>query len=169
MSAIQSVGSPHMGALQQRLHHGAQAAPLAGPPPQVQGRFHSLAESAGLDPSRLGDLKEQIRVAVDAVRGDDGSIERTAVKDALKGVLNDNGIDPAQLRSQLQSMFQQAGLPPAARLQGPVGAGDAGSAQQNLLDALGADDGAEGTAGDTVSLVHLLENLPKGSLLNTVA
>jgi hypothetical protein len=64
-------------------------------------------------------------------------------------------------------MFQQAGFSPAARLQGsPVG-GEAGTARQDLLNEMYAE-GAE-ASGNTVSLFQLLENLPKGSLVNTAA
>jgi division protein CdvB (Snf7/Vps24/ESCRT-III family) len=133
----------------------------------VQGRFQSLAESAGLNSSQLGDIKEQMRAAVENARGDDGAIDRAALKEAASGILKDNGIDPEQLRSKLQGMFQQAGFSPAARLQGsPVG-GEAGTARQDLLNEMYAE-GAE-ASGNTVSLFQLLENLPKGSLVNTAA
>lgn len=169
MSAVQNVGSSNLAALQQRLQRGAQPAPFQGPPPQVQGRFQSLAESAGLDSSQLGDIKEQMRAAVENARGNDGSIDRAALKETVSGILKDNGIDPEQLRAKLQGMFQQAGFSPAARPKGsPVG-GEFGTARQVLLNELNADEGAEATSGNTVSLLQLLENLPKGSLVNTAA
>ena len=171
MSAIQSVGSPNLAALQQRLQQGGGPAPFERPPPELQAQFRSFAESAGIDPSQLGDLQEQIRSAVDTVRGADGSIDPRDVKEAVSGVLNDNGIDPEQLRSQLQGVFQQAGFSPAAGLQGFPSLGEAAGTQQDLLDALFADDDdtAESNGDDAVSLLQLLENLPKGSLVNTAA
>ncbi|MEM7756016.1 MAG: hypothetical protein AAF297_10315 [Planctomycetota bacterium] len=138
----------------------------------MQAQIQSFAESAGINPSKLSDLQEQIRSAVDGAKSADGSIDPSAIKDAVSGVLNDNGIDPEQLRSQLQGVFQQAGLSPSVGgLQGLPGIGDTANTQQDLLDALFADDDdtAESTGDNAVSLLQLLENLPKGSLVNTAA
>jgi len=172
MSAIQSVGAPDLAALQQRLQQGGGPRSFARPAPEMQAQFRSFAESAGIDTSRFGDLQGQIRSAVDGARAPDGSIDPAAVKDAVSGILNDNGIDPQQLRSQLQGVFQQAGFgPTSGGPQGFAGLGETATAQQDLLDTLFAsdDDTAESDGDAAVSLLQLLENLPKGSIVNTAA
>lgn len=105
MSAISSsAGSSQLLYLQQlqKAQGGTQE------PPDFQAEFKSRVEDAakavGVDPAKIPDLVKQIQDAVEQARSSVGSSgdPRSAIRDAVDGVLKQNGIDPAKFRSALE-------------------------------------------------------------------
>lgn len=80
---------------------------------RFEAKFKSAAEDAGIDISKFSDLKSQIETRVgDALKNADGSTDlQSAIDQAVNGVLEDNGIDPEQFKSQMEQVFRSMGAP----------------------------------------------------------
>lgn len=107
MSSVSSItnSSPltYLQQLQQRQAQGEGAQDQA---------VTSALQALGIDSSKASTIEGQIQQAVKNVPSESGnpSDRRTAVQQAIDGVLKNNGIDPAQFKSQLQASFQKLGL-----------------------------------------------------------
>ena len=100
MSAIGSIsGSAQAQQLQDLRRQADQGG--GGIPDEA---FSQAAQAAGLDPSKVDDVKSQIQAAVQqAIQGSSGGDRRAAVENAVDGVLKDNGVDPTAFKKQLQA------------------------------------------------------------------
>ncbi len=156
MSVIGSVGGSSLdlyqilqqSALQQNTQVESGAA--RGEPPSEEQRSEwlehlaeSVAESADLDAEAAADLQEQLEAAVTAAleETDDSSDPRQAVDDAIRGVLEENGLDPEEY------MPERPEPPP---MNGASGAG-------GLLSSLTYY--SSGTTDETQSLMNFLQLL----------
>jgi hypothetical protein len=79
---------------------------------RFQARFEAAAKSIGVDPAKLPDIEKQIQAAVEKAQqsasGTSGSSDpRSAIRDAVNGVLKSNGIDPAQLDAAVKAQGAQ--------------------------------------------------------------
>ncbi len=76
---------------------------------KFQSRFEAAAKSIGVDSAKLPDIEKQIQAAVDKVQqnGAASGDPRSAVRDAVNGVLKSNGIDPTQFDNALKAQAPQ--------------------------------------------------------------
>jgi len=174
MSAISASGGPMLAALQQRFQGsggGGLAALQQQFAPQAQAKLQSFAESAGIDPSQFTDIRDQIQTTVSDVQASGG--DEAAVKDAVRGVLEDNGVDTEKLKSEMQSFMSESGFSPPSG--GIFGGGNFGGgfqfngvgSQSDALSSLfGESDSSE---SDELSLLQMLSQMPKGSVINSFA
>lgn len=113
MSAISNVGSGSLPTLLQQLQQGGGPGSFnrADFQKQRQADFASALQSAGVDPSKIGDIQQQVDAAVQGVRQNGapptGTDQRSAFKAAVDGVLEKNGVDVAKFESALKA--QHAG------------------------------------------------------------
>jgi hypothetical protein len=111
MSAISSSTSGISALLQQpQQTSGTGLFSKAGFAAQRQSEFASALQSAGVDSSKVGDIQSQIDAAIQSVRqngGSSGTDQRTAIKDAVDGVLQKNGVDVSKFDAALKA--QHAG------------------------------------------------------------
>ena len=142
--------------MRQQSTQRAQQPRQQGKPVGVEQRaqFESDAKAAGIDIQGLESLHGEIETAVQgAIQGSDGTTDhRQAVQDAVDGVLKQHGFDPAQLKSQFQSMFESKGVMPPQGFDGATFAGMGG-----------------GIGGGSNPLRELLAQLPNGSLFDQAA
>jgi len=117
MTSVGSVGASGMewiNTLRQTSQQGQEPAamrrsgmrPPAGKGPGVilGGQFDSFAETSGLDSEAAEAVKDEMLMAVrEAVEGAEGSSRREAVQDAIRGVLEENGLDADQFLDQLEA------------------------------------------------------------------
>ncbi|HWB18974.1 MAG TPA: Clp protease N-terminal domain-containing protein [Phycisphaerales bacterium] len=103
----------------------------------MKARFQSALESAGVDSSKIPDIMQQIDDAASKVRSSGG--DRNAVKSAIDGVLNDNGVDVQAFRKALDAHHHKG-----PRQAAPSGANFAAQLQSQFefaLNAVGVDSG----------------------------
>ena len=110
MSAISSIGGTSPLTYLQQLQQRGQDNDHDGDKDQA---FTNALSALGVDPSKASTIQSQIQQAIkDASSNstsDSPTDRRTAVQQAIDGVLKNNGIDPAQFKSQLQAQFQKTG------------------------------------------------------------
>jgi len=135
MSGISGIQGQNWGMQLQRLQ--LRGAGDNGP---VTTPFEHAAESAGLDLSTVEGLRERVQQAVEeAVRGaqsEDPKAAMQAIQEAVDRVLEENGIDPEEIRSRMASAQTGAGPrgteapggpPPGGMRGGPPPGGMTGS------------------------------------------
>jgi anti-sigma regulatory factor (Ser/Thr protein kinase) len=172
----------------------AQARPDSQKPAgnPLDAQFKAVAEALGLTSSQASDLKTQMDEAVQtALQNADGnSNPREAVESAIAGVLNDNGIDVEDFKTQMKAMADKMGLSKSGQGAGPGGTygpppppqggstGDSTSTtssssdsnlsllQQFLQQLSSAQDGNDSDTTSLLSVWQMLQNLPRGSLVN---
>ncbi len=172
MSSISSVGSSISALTQQvQSQSGSRAQhPRGGRPPEptaeMKAQFESAAKSAGIDVDQLNSLQSKIEDAVkNAVDNSSGTDPREAIQSAVETVLKDNGIDPEDLKSKLESVFEK------------MGAGKPGQGTYKPSDNDADDQGASATtlqssntSQDAIgTILRALRTMPAGSLVDAQA
>jgi hypothetical protein len=119
---------------------------------QFASRFAAAAKAVGVNPGKVSDLQSQVQAAIkDASKN--GPPSQQAVRDAVNGVLKQNGIDPAKFEAALQS--QGAGTRHHHRVGGASHAktsrDGATSASQTLVGSLNAQETGTGSLLDVAA------------------
>ncbi|MBN1344743.1 MAG: hypothetical protein JXQ73_18770 [Phycisphaerae bacterium] len=124
MTSIAGVGSSGTELLYMLRQMNAQGQGVSGanqgpPPPPRDGnkpsevlgeQFDLFAEEAGLDSEAAAEIKDQLLTALDeAVQSADGTDPREAAQEAIRSVLEENGLDGNEFLSQFESAM---GPPP---------------------------------------------------------
>jgi division protein CdvB (Snf7/Vps24/ESCRT-III family) len=108
---------------------------------EFESQFKDALVAAGLDSSRLDELKSDVQSAVSAALSQsDGTADpRQTVGDAIKQVLQSYGVDTDKLKTQMKSAMgsRPAGPPPGGR--GPGGKEGFDSKVTDALTAVGVD------------------------------
>ena len=96
MSSISGVSSQGLGLMDQikSQQNGQQS---------WNDQFASLLTQAGADLSKVSDIENQIKTAVQSARQSGGSDPSASVKSAIDKVLTDNGVDPAKFDAAAKS------------------------------------------------------------------
>ena len=111
------VGAAGAGATQHGHHHHGSGA--------MRQAFARAAEEAGVDPSKVADLQKQIDQAVQQARQNGGSGDpRTAIQNAINGVLQKNGIDSTKFDDAMKAEFQKMAAQRKGSRGGPDGDAD---------------------------------------------
>ena len=153
MSSTSQIGSAQMSGSMALKSHGAPRGRPPEPTPEMRAQFESKFESAaqelGIDTDAFKDLREKIDEAVNNVRmnGATQGNTKSAIDDAVNGVLKENGIDPAEFKSQMASIFEKMGMPKPGQ----------------------GGFGADGSSTQGSSSLSLLSNLPTGSFVDATA
>lgn len=118
MSAIGDISSSLMAgssSLQQMsgMPRGRPPEPTAEMKAKFEAKFETAAQEAGLDPEIFKDLRAQIDEAVKSARenASEGTDVKSVIDEAVNGVLKENGIDPAEFKSQMNAIFEKMGMP----------------------------------------------------------
>jgi hypothetical protein len=149
------------------MRGGSMPQPSAEMRQKFEAKFESAAKGAGFDVNQLKDLRSQIESAVqEAASGVTGD-PRSAVESAINGVLEDNGIDPAEFKDKMGAVFEKMGMPtPGSAGFGGGGYSAQGASingnQNELLSKLIASLSGDSSGG-------LFANLPAGSLVDAAA
>jgi hypothetical protein len=136
---------------------------------KFEAKFESAAKDAGFDVGQLKDLRSQIETAVkDASANSTSGDIKGDIESAINGVLEDNGIDPAEFKEKMGGVFEKMGMPkPGSAGFGGGGGYSAGGLSVNgnqsellskLLSLLGGDSSGS-----------IFGNLPAGSLVDAAA
>ena len=106
MSTISSTSLDPQALLLQRLQ---RAQPDPTDTARRQADFEAAATDAGADPTKLAELEQQIQQAIQTAQqnGDTSTDQRAAIQEAVRNVLQQNGVDPAKFEEAMKS--QQAG------------------------------------------------------------
>ncbi|MEM1165155.1 MAG: hypothetical protein AAGI30_02570 [Planctomycetota bacterium] len=187
MSAIASAGSSQLTQILQQFQSQPRSGGASFPQPSAENKaqFQAALEDAGFDTSQLAGLRGELETAVQsALESYDGTGDpRAAIESSITGVLEEAGIDPAELKSSLSSAFESLGLPDPSQFAGAFGAGGGGGVGgisvggsdpneliNTLLESLGEseDEEAQGQSAGS-DLLGYLQNLPPGSLFNRTA
>jgi hypothetical protein len=130
-----------------------------------QGRadFEAKAKAAGIDVNTLKSLHTEMRSAVqDALKNAAPGADRPAtVQQAIDGVLQKHGIDPAKLKQQ----FQAAGLKPPGQYNA---SGKTHSRGHHSGGAKSAQD-ADGDNDGSTAIASALQDANAGSLVDMAA
>lgn len=187
MSAISNVGSSSTLQILQQLssRQSSGSQPTSGfpePSAEVKAQFESAAQRAGINTAQFSELRGQIDTAIQgAVEGLDGSTDpQAAIESAINGVLEKNGIDADQFKSQLESVFSELGVPSpgsfgSSGVYAKPGSNTSGfSTDQNqadLLSALFGNDSDSDSDSDSSGsrIAQAIRNLPVGSLYDAEA
>jgi len=80
---------------------------------QFEAKFGTAAQEAGLDPEMFKELRSQIDEAVKSARDNasEGTDVKSSIEEAVNNVLKDNGIDPSEFKSKMNSIFEKMGMP----------------------------------------------------------
>jgi hypothetical protein len=170
MSAISSSSSGISALLQQSQQtSGPGFFGRAGFAKQRQSDFASALQSAGVDPSKVGDIQSQIDAAVQSVRQDgststSGTDQRAAIKQAVDGVLQQNGVDvtkfDAALKAQHAGHAHRGG---GAKKAGGDGDGDADDGGSAPSVGESQESGSTGAVTLNSQLADLLKSLANGT------
>ncbi len=140
MSAIGNIGSSSVGgaaAFQSKAPpRGRPPEPTAEMKAQFESKFESAAKELGVDASAFKELRSKIEEAVKNARGSasEGTDVKSAIDDAVDAVLEENGVDPAEFKSQMEAVFEKMGMPkPGQGGFGPQAQGDAGGSFMSRL------------------------------------
>ncbi len=169
MSSISSVGSSISAFTQQVQSQGANRPPHGGRPPEptaeMKAQFESAAKSAGIDVDQLNSLQSKIEDAVqNAVESSNGTDPREAIQSAVETVLKDNGIDPEDLKSKLESVFEKMGAnKPGQGTYKPSGSNADQGASATTLQTSNTSQDAIGT------ILRALRSMPTGSFVDAQA
>lgn len=104
--AVSSISPDSQVLLAQRLKDAQTQQDTAARAAQRKADLDSALQAAGADPTKLADLEQQIAEAVQKAREQSGSSTdpRTAIRDAINGVLTQNGLDPAKFDAQMKTL-----------------------------------------------------------------
>ena len=167
MSAISGVGGSQISQIFQQFQQspGGFSALQQQMPAELQSKMESAAQSAGIDPSQFSAIRQDVESVI-------ANLEPGAdPREALGAVFEENGVDPAELKSQMESMMGNLGFSPQG-LQGGFDFG-ASSAQTDLfselLSSLESSDSESSSDNDLSTLVEYMKNLPSGGLVNQFA
>ena len=186
MSAISTMGSTNKSQMIQQLLQQSQATRTqSGPPPQVQAQPQSVAQAAGLDASIIANIQADMKSAIKSALADiDGSTNpRTAVSSAVKEVFEKHGLSPEDFKAKMTYAMNQSDSPLTQSGLGPENIYSSGETSQasepdlltTLLEHLNSSENKsivnedENEDEDAFSMVQFLQNLPAGSLINTLA
>jgi hypothetical protein len=100
MSSVSGVATPGLSLMDQLKTQNQQS--LTGQQ-SWNDQFASMLQQAGADPSKVSDIENQIRTAVQSAKQSGGSDPRASVKQAIDKVLTDNGVDPAKFDAAAKS------------------------------------------------------------------
>ncbi len=117
MSTIGSLNTDtSMTSLLQNLAQRQQGVSRTGGPSEAQkaafdAKFEEAAEAAGVDSDKISGLRDQIQSAItstleEAQSSGDTSSLKDNIKTAVENVLKENGIDPEDLESRLQTAMK---------------------------------------------------------------
>ena len=182
MSALSAVGSTNQSQMMQQLLKQAQGTRTQPtPPPQFQAQLQTAVQAAGLDASTIANIQGDIQSAIKtALSGLDGSTNpREAVSSAVKEVFEKYGIDPQDFKSKMAEALGQSAPSlsrPDLALSSIYGAEKSSQSSEpdllaTLLEHLEStkNESIDDSEDDAFSMVQFLQNLPAGSLINTLA
>jgi hypothetical protein len=148
-----------------------------GPPSldEIENRLEEQAQAAGVDVSKLHDLRPKIEAAVtEALKSyatsDDTSNPMDIVRNAVETTLKENGIDPEQLQQQFGEGLGGPGGAGGPGGPPPQGAQDPGQSSLDLQELKQRILAAIQESPDgTIDLSSLFSDLPVGSGVNVKA
>jgi hypothetical protein len=106
MSIMSGIGSVTSSPYLQRLRDGQ-----TGRADRMDQASNMALQAMGVDSTKAASITKQIQSAVqDATKNSNGSSDkRAAIQQAVDGVLNQNGIDPEQYKTQVQAAMKKLG------------------------------------------------------------
>jgi division protein CdvB (Snf7/Vps24/ESCRT-III family) len=142
-----------------RAGGGQMPQPSAEMRQKMESQMKSVASELGMDANQFAQLGGKIREAASsAIQNSQEGSPGESVEQAINGVLEEAGVDPAAFKEQMGQMFEKMGMPkPGQGMPGLGGFGGIGFGQSNV------------PGQETNELLSYLRNMPVGSFIDESA
>ncbi len=111
--------------------------------PNQQETLAAALKTVGVDDETATDVLSQVQVAVDSVKSDSSaSATQSAIRSAVEGVLQANGIDPAEVGEAIQASRPTGGPQGSGRKGGPGGPPPPPRSDEGSSDEVGSVESA---------------------------